>query len=66
MGTQANVVTVIEDTIMEGTHKDPKFMASVNIAVAQESIDNVDRLMENVECQKENMFKLKDSVVKLQ
>ena len=44
------MVTVIENTIMEGTHKDPKFMASVNIAAAQASIDNVDQLMEDVEC----------------
>ena len=27
MGTQANVVTITESTIMEGTHKDPQFMA---------------------------------------
>ena len=34
MGTQANVVIVTENTIMEGTHKDPKFTALVNIAAA--------------------------------
>ena len=65
MGTQANVVTVTDDTIMEGTHKDPKFMASKNIAVAQANADNIDRLMDEVEHNKEKMFKLKDSLVKL-
>ena len=34
MGTQADVVTVTENTIMEGTHKDRKFTASVNIAAS--------------------------------
>ena len=34
MGTQADVVTLTKNTIMEGTHKNPKFLASVNIAVA--------------------------------
>ena len=32
MGTQSDVVIVTENTIMEGTHKDLKFTASVNIA----------------------------------
>ena len=59
------MVIVIKYNIMEGTHKDPKFMASINIAVVQANADNVDRLMEYVECNKEKMFKLKDSVVKL-
>ena len=49
MGSQVDVVTVTENTIMEGTHKYPKFMASVNVAVAQANADNVDLLMENVE-----------------
>ena len=54
MGTQDNVVTVTENTIMEGTHKDPNFTASVNIVVAQDNVDSIDRLMENVEHHKEN------------
>ena len=32
----------------------------------QASVDNIDRLMEDMERNKEKMFKLKDSVVKLQ
>ena len=65
MGTQVDVVTVIENTIMEGTHKDPKFMALVNIAVAQANTGNVDRLINDVKRNKENMLKLKDNMVKL-
>ena len=65
MGTQDDMVMVIEDTIMEDTHKDPKFMASLNIAATHASVDNIDWLMEDVERNKERMFKLKDSVVKL-
>ena len=64
MGSQVDVVTVTENTIMEGTHKKPKFMASVNVAVSQASADNVVQLMENVEHQKEKMLKLKDTLVK--
>ena len=59
------MVIVTEDTIMEGTHKDPKFMALVNIAAAHATADNVNRLMDEVEHNKEKMFKLKDKVAKL-
>ena len=65
MGTQDDAVKVTEETIMEGTHKDPKFMALVNITTAQSSANNIDRLMDEVEHNKEKMFKLKDSLVKL-
>ena len=65
MGTQAEVVTVTKNTIMEGTHKDPKFMDSVNIEDAQVSTNNINQLMDNVERNKENMLKLKDNLVKL-
>ena len=55
MGTQDDLVTETKDTIMEGTKKYPKIMASVNIVAAQDSADNIDRLMEDIECNKENM-----------
>ena len=58
------MVTVTENTVMEGTHKDPKFMASMNIAATQGSTDDVDQLMENVEHHKEKIIKLKDNLVK--
>ena len=65
MVTQTNVLTVMENTIMEGTNKDPKFTASVNMAASQASVDNVYRLMNNVEQNKEKMLKLKDNLVKM-
>ena len=55
---------VTKNTIMEGTHKEPIFMASVNVTVSQASADNVVLLMENVEHQKEKMLKLKYNLVK--
>ena len=64
MGMQTDVVTMTENTIMEGTHKDPKFMASVNIAAVQANANNVDRFMEDVEHHKEKILELKDSRVK--
>ena len=65
MGTHADVVAVMENTIMEGTHKDPKFTSSVKIAISQANADNVDKLMNDVERNKEKMFKLKDNFVKV-
>ena len=49
MGRQVDIVTITKSTIMEGTHKELKLMASVNIAAPQASVDNVDRLMDDVE-----------------
>ena len=65
MGTKDDVVTIIENTIMEGTHKDPKVMASANIVVGQANDDNIDRLIGDVECNKEKMLKLNDNLVKM-
>ena len=42
MGTQDDVVMVTKSTIMEGTHKDPKFTSSVIVAAAEEITENVD------------------------
>ena len=64
MGSHAHMVIGTENTIMEGTHKDPKFMASMNIEFAQANADNIDHFMENVEHHKEKMLKLKDTLVK--
>ena len=44
VGTQAEVVTVTKIAVMKGTDKDTKLMASINIAVAQENVYNIDRL----------------------
>ena len=62
MSTHTNVVTITKNTIMEGTHKDPKFIASVNILG---NFENVSRLMNDIERSKEKMFKLKDNLVKM-
>ena len=64
MGTYDDTVTMTKNTIMEGTHKDPNFMASVNIVAGQDSADKIDQLMENVEHHKKKMLKLKYSLVK--
>ena len=39
-------------------------MASIRIAAAQAKNDNVDRLVDDVERNKEKMLKLKDNLVK--
>ena len=66
MGTHVDMVTVTENTIMEGTDKDPKSMDLVNIETSQVGADNVDRLIDDVYRNKEKMLKLKDNLVKMQ
>ena len=53
-----------EKTIMQGTNEDPQFLASVRIAVAQENVDNVNKLVGDVENYKETMLKMKETLVK--
>ena len=60
----ADVVTVTENTFMDGTNKYPKFMASVSVEAMQSCVDNIYRLIESVENHKENMLKMKDTLVK--
>lgn len=64
MTAQPDIVTVTENTLVEGTQKDPKFTASVNVAAAQASADNVDKLLTTIERNKEKMLKLKATLVK--
>ena len=64
VGTQPDVVMVIEKNIMQGTNQDPVFLASVNIAVAQANADNIGKLVEDKEYYKEIMQNLKSTLVK--
>ena len=61
---QPDVVIVTEKTVIDGTNKDPKFLAFVSIAAAQYDVDNVDKLVEDTEHYKEKMIKMKDTLVK--
>ena len=49
---------------MQGTNQDPIFLASVNIVVAQANVDNVGKLVEDVEHYKEIIIKMKNMFVK--
>ena len=60
----ADVVTITENIVMEGTNKYPKFMASVSVVAAQANADNVYHLIANVEQPKAKLFKLKDTLIK--
>ena len=64
IGTQSDVVMVIERTVVEGTNKAPEFLPSINIVAAQAKDDNVDKLVEDAEHYKEMMLKMKDTLVK--
>ena len=64
VGTQPNVVTMIEKIVMQCTNQDPVFLTSVNIAAAQANADNIVKLVEDVEHYKEIMCKMKKTLVK--
>ena len=63
VGTQPDVVTVTEKSVMQGTNQDPVFLASVNIVASQANADNVGKLVEDVEHYKERMLKRKKTLV---
>ena len=53
-----------EKTIMQGTNRDPQFLAFVTITVVQANADNVDKLVGDDEHYKERMINMKDTLVK--
>ena len=64
MGTQLEVTTITERSIMKSTDEDPQLLASIGVAVAQANAYNVDRLKETVDQYKENMVRVKDTLIK--
>ena len=53
-----------EKTVMQGTNQDPIFLELVNIPDAQPKVDNIGKLVEDVEHYKEIMRKMKNTLVK--
>ena len=64
MGTQPEVVTVTKNIVMKNTDEYPRQMALINVAVAQEIAYNVDKLKGVVDQYKENMVKMKETLIK--
>ena len=64
IGTQPNMITVTEKTIVEKTNQDPKFLASISVVTAQVNADNVEKLMEDAYHYKEKMIKMEDNLIK--
>ena len=64
IGTKPDVITVTEKTIVKKTNQDPKLLALVRVATIQANANKVDILMEDPEHHKENMLKMKDTLVK--
>ena len=52
-------IMVIEKTIVHGTDKDPRFLAKVGVASALENVDNVDKIMHDLEQYKKKVFQMK-------
>ena len=64
IGTQPDVVTVSEKTVMQGTNQYTKFLGLVSIKTTQANADNVESLVEYAEHYKEIMLQMKDTLVK--
>ena len=64
IGTQPNMITVTDKTIVEKTNQDPKFLASISVVTAQVNADNVEKLMEDAYHYKEKMIKMEDTLIK--
>ena len=64
VGTQNEVIIVNERDVMKGNDKDPQLMALITIPATQGNSYNVDRLKEITDQYKENMVRMKDTLMK--
>ena len=64
IGDQPDVVTITENTTMQATNEDPQFLPSVRIPAVQARLDNVNKLVGDVEHYKERMLNMKSTLVK--
>ena len=55
---------ITEKTTMQATNEDPQFLPSVRIPAVQAHLDNVNKLVGDVEHYKERMLNMKSTLVK--
>ena len=55
---------VIEKTVLHGTNKDPKLLAMAGVASSLANVDNVGKLVEDIDQYKEKMFQMKETLRK--
>ena len=52
-------VMVIEKTVVHGTNKDPKLLAIAGVASALANVDNVEKMVDDLEQYKVNMSQMR-------
>ena len=55
---------VTDKTVVHGTHKDPRLMARVGVALTLANEDNVDRIMTDLEQSWKRVAQLKETLKK--
>ena len=55
---------VTDKTVVHGTHKDPRLIARVGVALTLATEDNVDRIMTNLEQSQKRVTQLKETLKK--
>ena len=55
---------VTEKTVVHGTNKDPKILVRVGVASALENVDNVDKMLDDLEQYKEKISQMKETLKK--
>ena len=55
---------VTKKTVVHGTNKDPKFLGRAGVASALANVDNVDRIVDNLEQYKKRVSQMKETLKK--
>ena len=57
-------IMVIEKIVLQGTNKDPKLLVMTGVAVDLSNVDNVRKLVEDIDQYKEKMSQMKETLRK--
>ena len=57
-------VMVTEKTIVHGTNKDPKLLATTGVALALANVDNVDKMVDDLEKYREKLSQMRETLKK--
>ena len=57
-------IMVIEKTIIHGTDKDPSLLTRVSVASALANVDNVDKIVDDLEQYKKKVSQMKETLKK--
>ena len=57
-------VIVIEKTVIHGTDKDPRLLARVGVSLSVANVDNVDKIVDDLEQYKKKISQIKETMKK--